>query len=586
MTSLFLSYSSADRPTARDVGARLRAAGIAAVFLDVDPEQGIAAGQRWEQELYRALRRCDAVVYLGSAAGNASQWCFAELALARSLNMPVFPVRIGGASRHPLIADLEEIDLADGDAAFNRLDAGLRRAGLDPDDSFAWDPLRCPYPGLSAYTPADAAVFFGRDREIRRLLDLLNPTLVRGAGRCIGVVGPSGSGKSSLVHAGLLPRLARPPQRFVVVPPMTPAASPTQRLASVLSRALVAQGRPVPSDDLASSLTDLTSGPAVLLSSVERLPEAADGAPNVLLVVDQAEELVTRTGPREQQAFLRLLRGALREDSPLWVVATLRSEFLSTAPDRAGLTEIIDDPLLVEPLARDRLPEVIARPAARAGIDLEPGLIEQMAHDTSGGDALPLLAYTLRELAVRGSRRITAADYAAIGGVVGALQQRADQLVDVTRRGLGQAILPTLLRLASVDADGVPVRRRISSKSLSSAEQTTVNAFVDARLLTSHGDAATDAATIEVAHEALLRQWGPLRRAIEQSQRSLRLRADLGREAADWEAGGRDPADLLRPGRLASLDDWAAAHPDDLDPERFPDALMAKTDAEDRYAAE
>jgi hypothetical protein len=103
----------------------------------------------------------------------------------------------------------------------------------------------------------------------------------------------------------------------------------------------------------------------------------------------------------------------------VWAVATVRSEFLSTAPDRAGLAEAVDDPLVIEPLSRARPGEVIVRPAQRAGLDFEAGLVERMVEDTAGGDALPLLAYTLRQLGERAGperRRITAEDYEAVGG--------------------------------------------------------------------------------------------------------------------------------------------------------------------------
>jgi len=110
--------------------------------------------------------------------------------------------------------------------------------------------------------------------------------------------------------------------------------------------------------------------------------------PNVLVVIDQAEELITRSGEREQQLFVGLLGGALGEESPLWVMATVRSEFLSSAPERDGLAEVVDDTLMVEPLSRARLPEVIERPAQRAGLDFEAGLVERMVEETTGGDAL------------------------------------------------------------------------------------------------------------------------------------------------------------------------------------------------------
>jgi hypothetical protein len=296
----------------------------------------------------------------------------------------------------------------------------------------------------------------------------------------------------------------------------------------------------------------------------------------VLLVVDQAEELITRSGECEQRDFLEVLGGALGEESPLWVVATVRSEFLSTAPERAGLAEVVDDPLLVEPLSRARLPEVIERPAQRAGLDFEAGLVERMVEETIGGDALPLLAYTLQELWQRvGSEgTVRLADYEAVGGVVGALRRRADRITDeLTRRGQGPLILPTLLKLASVEGEEEPTRRRLRRSALAPEEQEVVDAFVEARLLTSGKSEVADeegAAFVEVSHEALLRQWAPLREAIEEERSSLRMRSELERLATDWDQARRahenEDSYLLVRGRLAEFREWAERHPEELGP--------------------
>jgi len=289
---------------------------------------------------------------------------------------------------------------------------------------------------------------------------------------------------------------------------------------------------------------------------------AGDGRSNVLVVIDQAEELLTRTGVREQQAFLSLLRDALGDDSPVWVVATVRSEFLSTAPERAGLAEVIDDPLVIEPLSRSRLPFVIQQPAQRAGLQFAPGLVEQMVEETTGGDALPLLAYVLRELHQQAGAdgTVTVAEYEALGGVVGALQRRADRLTDeLDRRGRGELILPTLTKFAVVEGDAEPTSRRIHQSVLRPDEQAVADAFVEARLLTSSVD-ADGQTVVEVAHEALLRQWRPLRDAIEGSRASLRLRSELERLALDWDHGGRDDSYLLGGARLSAFDGWAVDH--------------------------
>jgi hypothetical protein len=398
MASVFISHSSRDRAVTEQVVERLRAAGFAALFVDFDPEQGIPAGRDWERELYAQLRKTDAVVFLASEESVTSSWCLLEVGLARSLGRPVFPLRLQPGVGLPLLTGVQWTDLTDAEPGLARLLAGLRSAGLNPADSFAWDPTRSPYPGLVPFAPEDAAVFFGRQPETHRLVELLTPTLQHGPGRMVAVVGPSGSGKSSLVHAGLLPRLARMPERWLVVPPLRPGRQPTTNLAGALARAFTAHDRPRPADELAATLAQGSAGLVELAGHLADLAGNGAGRPGVLIVVDQAEELLTRTGAGEQQAFLALLAGALHEDSPVWAVATVRSEFLSTAPDRAGLAEAVDDPLIIEPLSRARLAEVITHPAQRAGLDLEPGLVERMVEDTAGGDALPLLGYTLHEL--------------------------------------------------------------------------------------------------------------------------------------------------------------------------------------------
>src|SRR4051794_36910682 len=254
MASVFVSHSSRDRAVTERVVARLRAAGFAALFVDFDPEQGIPAGRNWERELYAQLRRTDAVIFLASEASVASRWCSIEIGLARSLGRPVFPLRLQPGVALPLLTDVQWTDLGDAEAGLARLLAGLRSAGLDPADSFAWDPARSPYPGLVSFAPEDAAVFFGRQPETHRLVELLTPTLQRGPGRFIAVVGPSGSGKSSLLHAGLIPRLARMPERWLVVPPLRPGRQPTAALAGGLARAFADHGRPRPTDELAAAL--------------------------------------------------------------------------------------------------------------------------------------------------------------------------------------------------------------------------------------------------------------------------------------------------------------------------------------------
>src|SRR4051794_8577994 len=148
VASLFVSHSSRDVARSRQVADRLKAAGYESVFLDFDPGDGIPPGRDWERELYAQLRRADAVVFLCSASSVESRWCFAELALARAMGKPIFPIALGAAVRHPLLEDTQGVEwIGAGEEAFERLWGALRTHGFDPAEAFAWNPRRSPFPG-------------------------------------------------------------------------------------------------------------------------------------------------------------------------------------------------------------------------------------------------------------------------------------------------------------------------------------------------------------------------------------------------------------------------------------------------------
>ena len=512
MPSLFISHSHRDEAEVLRLRDWMGQQGVTSLFL----QYGIPAGAKWEAELYSQLRRCDAVLFVGSPASVASRWCFAELAMARSLGKTIIPATIAPEGQHPLLADTQAIDLAAADGQ-GRLGERLVCADLDPTRAFDWDPRRSPFPGLHSFEERDAGVFFGRQPEIEQLLELLSSSRRRYAGRLVAVVGPSGSGKSSLVRAGLIPRLRRAEPPWLVLPVLRPAGRPVRQLALVLADAFRATEAPRAREQLEEALT---GRPDVLIELAEELGHLSpgDGDRPVLVFVDQAEELVTLTGSQERDGFLSLLRGATRAEGSLWSVLTLRSEFLSAFLNCEGGAQLIDDELLVGPLDRSRVGEVIERPADRAGVDFTPGLVARMVEDTAGGDALPLLAHTLAELYERahGPRTsiVTDRQYDDLGGVVGALQRSADrELRRLDERGLAEGVIPTLSKLVAIGPDGQLTRRRLPRRALGSRESQIVDAFIEARLLTSNqieGDSV-----VEVAHEALLRQWPPLREAIE-----------------------------------------------------------------------
>nr|WP_255205539.1 AAA family ATPase [Actinomadura sp. BRA 177] len=409
-----------------------------------------------------------------------------------------------------------------------------------------WEADRSPYPGLDAFTEEDDGVFFGRDGEIQELIERLRPG---SEPRSIAVTGPSGVGKSSLLYAGLLPRLDQQ-RRWVVLPSLTPEDDPFHCLAH---RIADVQGER-DAEEIAARLRD---DPAELRRHIDALRRGRRNR-SVLIVVDQAEELLTLTADDDRDAFLSMLRDALDADTKLWVVFVFRAEFL-TAFLSGGSAGLFRHPFTVTALDRAALRTVIREPAEQAGIAFEPPeLVAQMADDTGDGTALPLLAYLLHELYLHVGRNgtITAEDYRRTGGVDGALTRRADRVMrELEALDPAPPVLPTLLKFVKF-TDGRPTRRRVPASELDGAGRLVVDAFVRERLCTSGRDG--EEAVFDVPHEALFSAWAPLRQTIALHAETLRRLADLEQWAAEWDRYGRQEAYLLRGERPAAARKWLA----------------------------
>ncbi|GAA1440379.1 eIF2A-related protein [Nocardiopsis tropica] len=418
-----------------------------------------------------------------------------------------------------------------------------------PPPEFAWEPGRSPYPGLASFHEDEAAVFFGRTAQTTEAMRRLNGVGTDPHERFLAVIGASGSGKSSLVQAGILPRLRG--RRWNVLPVMVPGTDPVGALAKVLAAATDhAQ------TDAYARRIRRDSGE--LLALLHRIRREAGGTRRTVLVVDQLEELVTLSGDRDRSLFLGALREALRGDRHLRVVATLRVEFLGDLLNGEA-AELFTNPLALGALSRQDLVEIIERPAEAADFHFEDGLVEHIAADTGSGDALPLLAYLLQELHIRADVRgnATEADYRALGGVEGALTRHADQVTAELRSESDlDHILRVLLRFVTVTS-GDATRRRVRLAELDERDRHVVDAFVDARLLVS--DVHEGGPVAQVTHEALFRQWAPLRQQVEAHTERLRQRAELERWAGDWEGSARHPDYLLTGTRLTTAERWLEA---------------------------
>lgn len=446
------------------------------------------------------------------------------------------------------------------------LRAEVRRAVLEPNASYdiaqldlpPIDPKRIenPFKGLRPFRESDADDFFGRETLVQELLGKLGDE--GDLARFIALVGPSGSGKSSVVRAGLVPALRmgalQDSDRWFIVD-MLPGTDPFEELEASLLR--VAVNPPV------SLLGQLLDGERGLLRAVRRvLPE--DEAVELVLVIDQFEELFTLVKePDITDRFMAsLVTAVLDPGSRLRVVITLRADFIDRPLAYMDFAELIRErTVFVTPLTPDELDEAVTGPARKAGLLLESGLASRIVREL--GDqpgTLPLLQHTLSELFDhRDGRRLTLTAYEQIGGVLGSLVRTAENVL-VSLTDSGQEVSRQLfLRMVTLGEGVEDTRRRVlRSEVVALGEETdqVIAAFGKARLLTFDRDLASRSPTVEVAHEALLREWPRLHTWLDESRADVRMQRALAHAAEDWQSHGQDDSFLLRGARLDQFAGW------------------------------
>ncbi len=416
-----------------------------------------------------------------------------------------------------------------------------------------------PYKGLHAFQEADAADFFGREALISRLLERLSET-TEGA-RFLTVVGPSGSGKSSAVKAGLVPRLrqgALPGSDKWFITQMIPGEHPLEELEIALLRIAV--------NPPASLLEQLQQDERGLLRAVRRI--LPDDQNEVVLVIDQFEEVFTQGDDADTRAhFLKSLYTAVSDStSRLRIIVTLRADFYDRPLQYREFGELTRQRMeSVLPLSANELRQSIVAPAQRVGVLLEPELVSAIIADVGNQPgSLPLLQYALTELFERQQgRRLTLATYLEIGGITGALARRAEELYQALDAESQEVARQLFLRLVTPGDGSEDTRRRVRRSELVSSSGTddlnsVIDAYGHARLLTFDRDPDTRMPTVEIAHEALLRVWGRLRGWIEDSREDVRTQRKLSDAAREWSDAGYDPSFLATGARLAQFEGWAA----------------------------
>ena len=567
---VFISYSSKDQTVAETVCKVLEKQGISCWM---SSREIIPGFPDWAAAITQAIQSARVFVLIHSANSDSSDQVMNEIHNADANNLTIIAFKIDQTPYSPgleyflqrrqwldatapgLEAHAEKLAktipiLLAGDV--NLASRILRTTPLTAEPPAEGD---CPYKGLNFFDESDAAIFFGRELLIAKLVGHLRENYFLAV-----VVGASGSGKSSVVRAGMIPALragkpladkTKPPAGSIQWPihVITPGIHPLDSLALAVTRT----SESVTAAD--TLVQDMKQTPRALHLYIKKhAPDANTGS---LLVVDQFEELFTLCqDPEERKAFIDNLMTASSPETggALRVVVTLRADFYSHCADYANLREAIaQHQEYIGPMSQEELRRAIEEPARQGKWLLESGLVDLLLRDIGEEPgALPLLSHALLETWHRREGRwMTVRGYVESGGVKGAIARTAESVFSTLsdqEQTLSRHIFLSLTELGEGTQD---TRRRVLLEDLFSTRedrstlQDLVKKLADSRLVT------TTETTVEVAHEALIREWPRLREWLNEDRATLRVARRLSSAALEWQQMGRDDGLLYRGARLA-----------------------------------
>jgi hypothetical protein len=529
MARVFVSHSNLDHQAASRIKNWLQDQGFEAPFLDFDKHTGIAPGAEWEQVLYREIQRTQALLILRTKHWDDSKWCFVEFTQARALGKPVFEIveEEAIANKGKIVPSLQRLDLSRSrDDGLASLKKELIQIAEKGQAGFTWPPPgdtdRPPFPGLAVFEKEDAAIFFGRDNDWRMVIEKLRSFRLRDQEKILVIHGSSGSGKSSLLRAGVLPRLKRAGREWIVLEPFNPRKRPLYEFAMTWSLALKCnQDYSLLYSNLRSAIASqqvhqLLSSWSDRLRMQEQTPEA-----QIILAVDQAEELFTISEPEETDLFIQSLDAILMHSLPLQIVLTIRADAIGELQNRSVLLNRIETyPLQLLP--KERYRDIIQGPFKVANRGVEDSLIETIIRDTKTENALPLLAYALRVLwTQKNSQDFLLSDYINLGNEMNGLnhleniiQKQADdalKLKDLPVESLKELEKTFIGGLVRINAEGTFSRQPLAWSRLSPVVIPLIQSLVKQRLLIIHpASGANRCLQVEIAHESLMQVWPQL----------------------------------------------------------------------------
>jgi GAF domain-containing protein len=566
---VFISYSRENIAEVRRITTDLLNAGMR-VWID---QAGLKAGTAdWEQALRDAIEEASAILFMASPSSRRSVYVRDELAIALAKNRAIYPIWVAGDERTDCVpmglgyVQLVDVRGSNYETGLQKLiesltgkqPANVKLTGLKPTVDMS-KPPRNPYKGLRAFQAEDEADFFGRDTLIEDFIETLGNGIK--PPRLLAVLGASGSGKSSVIMAGLLPRLQKGAipgsEDWVYLAPIVPGTYPIESLTITLARLMKEKSQTAINEDL------MNRNKRGLHGLVRELSDKP-----VVLYIDQFEELFTLVSDEaERRQFIDLVTTAITEPSgKLIVILSMRADFYDRPAQYKEFGVLLyENHTLVTPMSLADLYDVVQKPAQQVGLTFDEGLVTEIVFAVREEvAALPLLQFTLDQLYEKRNERIlTFKSYKGIGGVQGALAQHAEatfnNLPSEKHKMLARDLFLRLIEPGATEQDAT--RRRATSNELTlvNDEDTTLmretaNDFIDARLLVSNKSG--NERTIEVSHETLIREWQRLSRWLYEKREDLRTLKSLSETVALWKSRNQ-PVDMLYRGTvLQEAEEW------------------------------
>ena len=566
---VFLSYHWRDREPVERIARALRDQGLKP-FLD---RWYLVPGKPWPQALEEALASCHAVA-ICIGPGDMGPWQTRESNFAlerqgRKTDFPVIPVLLPGSD--PVLGFLGQntwVDLRQDTAnpgLLSMLAGAIRGEAPGPDLAECIRVTRatlCPYRGLLYFREEDSPFFFGRQAAIGHLHEAIRQH------RCIAVVGASGCGKSSVVRAGLVPKLRQEKDTTWDVATLFPGDEPLKALARAVSPLL----EPETMDETdrlvkINKLADAFAKKEVSLHDVGlRIFEKQSGTNRLLLVIDQAEELYTvAKDDHTRRRFIDEIIDASERGS--WTsILTLRGDFVGKALSYRPLSDRLQGAQVnVGPMTRAELEQAITAPARRVELSFADGLVTRILDDVGDEPGhLPLLEFVLKRLwEDRQGPELSHQAYEAMGGLQGAVAKKAEEVFDRLTSLEQEAVKRIFLQVVRAGETGEDTRRRAALSEIGSAAMEVVKKLADERLLVTNRAVAGEE-TVEVSHEALIRQWQRLQGWLNENREFLLWRERLRGRVNEWQHNTQDDGTLLRGALLVEAQRWLSQKADTL----------------------